>query len=161
METADASVCLLRLYRGEVEAGWIDFNGHMRESQYLFVFAESTDALLRLIGVDAGYVARGYSFFTAETHLFHKSEAKLGDSIWSDTQVIAADPKRLHLFHRLFTSKENRLLATGEHMLLHVDLAASKVRPVLNPVAGEMARLTAAHTTLPMPSEAGRVGRRE
>ena len=37
------------------------------------------------------------------------------------TQILAGAGKKLHLFHHLYEG-DNRLLATGEHMLLHVDM---------------------------------------
>ncbi len=48
----------LRLYEGVVDPSWVDYNGHLTEARYLHVFAESTDALLGLVGVDADYLGR-------------------------------------------------------------------------------------------------------
>ena len=38
---------------------WIDYNGHMSEHRYLQVFGDTTDGLLRLIGVDMAYAEAG------------------------------------------------------------------------------------------------------
>ena len=150
---------LLELYRGSVQPEWIDFNGHMTESRYLFVFGEATDALLRLIGVDTAYVARGLSYFTVETHLFHRKEAKLGEGLRSETQILACDPKRLHVFHTLFSDESGNRLATGEHMLLHVDMVRARACPADPAFAAKLSALAASHSHLEIPREAGRVGR--
>ena len=60
--------------RRRVPPDWTDYNGHMNEARYLQAFADATDAFLRLIGVDAGYIATGGSYFTVETHLRHLDE---------------------------------------------------------------------------------------
>ncbi len=77
----------------QVLPGWIDYNGHMTESRYLFAASETTDAFLRLIGADMDYVAGGHSYYTAETHILHLGEAKLGDLLTGTLQVIHADEK--------------------------------------------------------------------
>ena len=137
-----------------VPPDWTDYNGHMNEARYLQALADATDAFLRLIGVDAEYLASGSSYFTVETHIRHLAEARAGDPIATDTQLIEGGGKRLRLFHRL-TSGE-RLLATGEHMLIHVSLttrAASDPGPA---VAARVAEIAAAHARLPAPEGLGR-----
>ena len=91
--TIDQPLTLARL---QVLPSWIDFNGHMTESRYLFAASEATDAFLRLIGADMDYVARGHSYYTAETHIRHLGEAKLGDRLTASVQVLGIDDKRLH-----------------------------------------------------------------
>ena len=56
----------------------------MNEARYLQAFADATDAFLRLIGVDAGYLAAGGSYFTVETHIRHLGEARAGEPIATD-----------------------------------------------------------------------------
>src|SRR3546814_2649980 len=80
---------------------WTDYNNHMTESRYLQCFADASDALLRLIGVDADYVAGGGSYFTVETHIRHLDEVAALEPIRVATQVLAAEGKKLRLFHRL------------------------------------------------------------
>ncbi len=57
----------LVMARMQVLPGWIDYNGHMTESRYLFAASETADNFLRLIGADMDYVAGGHSYYTAET----------------------------------------------------------------------------------------------
>ncbi|HEU0222028.1 MAG TPA: carnitine 3-dehydrogenase, partial [Paracoccaceae bacterium] len=52
-----------------VAPDWTDYNGHMNEARYLQVFADASDAFMRIIGCDADYIAAGGSYFTVETHI--------------------------------------------------------------------------------------------
>lgn len=151
----------LPLLEARVEPDWIDYNGHMTEHRYLQVLGEATDAFLRLIGVDAAYVAGGHSYYTVESHLTHKGQARAGDRLAATTRVVGSDAKRLHLFHEVRNADTGELLATGEHMLLHVDSAAAKAVPVEGAVAERLAAHAAAHAGLPRESPIGRhVGQR-
>ena len=137
-----------------VPPDWTDYNGHMNEARYLQALADATDAFLRLIGVDAGYLASGGSYFTVETHIRHVGEARAGEPIATTTQVIEGAGKRLRLFHRLTSG--DRLLATGEHMLIHVSLATRAASEPGPAVAAKVAEIAAAHAALPAPDGLGR-----
>ena len=60
------------------------------------------------VGVDAGYLAGGGSYYTVETHLSHLRELHAGDRLPVTTQVLAADEKRLHVFHVLLRDGRGR-----------------------------------------------------
>ncbi len=146
----------LRLHETRVEPGWIDYNGHMTESRYLQVVGYATDALFRLVGVDAAYQAAGLGYYTVETHLVHRREVAVGEAIHVTTQVLGADEKRIHLFHSLWRTEDGTLLATAEQMQLHVDAKASRACPARADIQAALARLVAAQHHLPRPREAGR-----
>jgi carnitine 3-dehydrogenase len=146
----------LRLYSTTVPRDWIDYNGHVNDSRYLLAFGKATDALLRGVGVDAAYVARGGSYYTVETHLSHLGAAFAGDQLTVTTQVVGVDPKRLHLFHVLERAGEDQPLATAEQMLLHVDADAQRAAPAPPEIADRLVRIAAAHAALPRPERAGR-----
>ena len=142
----------LQLLETRVGPAWIDYNGHMTEHRYLQVFGDSTDALLRLIGVDTEYVATGRSYYTVETHLRHLGEAKLGQALKSTTQILSVDKKRIKLFHSLYAGEADTLVATAEQMLLHVDTKAGKAAAAppgilerLHPIVKEHSRLDTPH----------------
>lgn len=143
----------------QVLPAWIDYNGHMTESRYLFASSETVDAFLRLIGADMEYVKSGHSYYTAETHIQHTGEAKLGDRLTGELQILSADDKRIRLFVRLM--REDQCVATIEQMLLHVDMKAGKTCPAAAAVLARLDPLAKAHAGLPMPDGAGRaVGQR-
>ncbi|MBX4904877.1 carnitine 3-dehydrogenase [Rhizobium bangladeshense] len=158
--TVDASKPL-RLVETKVSPAWVDYNGHMTEHRYLQVFGDTSDALLRLVGVDLAYVEAGHSYYTVESHIRHLGEAKLGQAIHSTCQVLAADDKRLHVFHTLYDTATEEALATAEHMLLHVDSKAGKAVPAPAAVLDKVKTIAAAHSELALPEGAGRhVGER-
>jgi len=152
--SADFSQPVVTLER-RVPPDWTDYNNHMNESRYLQCFADASDALLRLIGVDADYVASGGSYFTVETHIRHLDEVSALEPVKVTTQVLAAEGKKLRLFHRLFHG-DGRLLATGEHMLIHVSLKTRSAADPAPVVAAKAAGIAKAHADLPWPEEAGR-----
>jgi carnitine 3-dehydrogenase len=146
----------LSLHHAVVDPSWVDYNGHMTEARYLHVFAESTDAFLRQVGVDAAYLGGGHSAYTVETHLRHLREIAGLEPLQVLTQVLGADEKRLHLFHTMLHARSGETLATGEHLLLHVDTAVGRACPWLEPVSGRVADAAAAHAALPVPEGTGR-----
>lgn len=151
---------VLTTYEGTVLSSWIDYNGHMTEGRYLLICSDASDALLAFIGVDMEYVKGGHSYYTVETHIMHKGEAKLGESIRMTTQVLAADSKRLHIFHHIYAG-DGRLAATGEQMLLHVDMNAGRACDADADVIIALQKVVAAHAQLPIPDDVGRcVGQR-
>lgn len=137
-----------------VPVDWTDYNGHVTEARYLEAFGLATDRLLRLLGVEEGYLAATGSFFTAETHLRHLTEARAGDAIGVETRVLGAEGRRLHLWHEMRRGED--LLATGEHLLVHVSLLTRRATAPGEPVASRLSRLARAQAGLPRPSGAGR-----
>ena len=157
---AETDAAPLKLYEGRVPADWIDYNGHMTESRYLEIFGYTTDALLARIGMDDAMLARGFSYYTVETHLRHLDEAKQGEAFTATTQLISHDQKRLHVFHRLF-HEDGRLLATAEQMLLHVDMKAHRAVPAQLEVLDILRGIAESQRGLARPEEAGRgIGQR-
>jgi carnitine 3-dehydrogenase / betainyl-CoA thioesterase len=146
----------LRLRSARILPEWIDYNGHTHESRYLQLFGDASDALLRRIGVDATYLAEGGSYFTVETHLSHVRGARVDERVHVTTQVLGFDEKRLHVFHSLYRSDDDVLLATAEQMLLHVDTNGDRAGPAENDVLDRVAALAEAHAGLPRPERAGR-----
>jgi carnitine 3-dehydrogenase / betainyl-CoA thioesterase len=153
---ARAADGLLRLHEAIVVPEWIDYNGHMTEYRYLQVLADATDAFLATIGADSAYVQAGHSYYTVESHLRHLGEAHAGDRVSVTTQLLGHDDRRLHLFHELRRSGDDAVVATGEHMLLHVDASAGRAAPADAEVLGELAQIAHVEADLPAPEGAGR-----
>ncbi|MCR8828135.1 carnitine 3-dehydrogenase [Pseudosulfitobacter koreensis] len=157
-QMADVSTPLLTVHRA-VPLDWTDYNGHMTEAKYLQVFGDATDRFMNMIGCDAEYIGAGGSYFTAETHIRHVDEALAGAVIAVRTQVLSGAGKKMHLFHELFEGE--RLLATGEHFLLHVNLETRRPSEPSAPVLAALERVADAHAALPSPKGVGRaVGQR-
>jgi carnitine 3-dehydrogenase len=95
-------------------------------------------------------------FYTVESHVKHFAQAKIGDAVYVTTQVMNVDDKRLHVFHRLQRRGDDKLLATGEQMHLHVDTGSAKAAPIDAAVRIKLDALRAAHVAFPIPREAGK-----
>ncbi len=134
---------------------WTDYNNHLNESRYGQLFSDATDALMRLIGADADYVARGFSYFTVEGHIRFLDEVAAMEPVRVETQVLAGAGRKLHLFHEL-RHGDGRLLATGEYMLLHVSLEGRRSCEPESAVAEKLGEIAALHAALPAPEGAGR-----
>ena len=146
----------LRLHETTVDPSSLDYNGHMTESRYGVEFGYATDAFLRHVGLDAHYLESGHSAYTVEGHVRFLREVAALEPIAVDTQVLAVDGKRLHLFHSLRHGGSGELLATGEYMLLHVVTAQGRTCPWEEPVASRLSEAATAHARLPLPEGAGR-----
>jgi carnitine 3-dehydrogenase len=146
----------LRLHSARVPAEWVDYNGHLTESRYLQLLSDATDAFLRYVGVDGEYIARGHSYFTAESHLSFLEQIRAGELVEVSTQVLANDARRLHVFHRLLGRDDGVVLAESEQLLLHVDRGRGRAAAAEPEVQDRIARIAVAHAQLPRPERAGR-----
>ncbi len=138
----------------QVLPGWIDYNGHMTESRYYFANSETVDNFLRLIGAGMDYVAAGNSFYSAETHIRHLGEAKLGDKLTGTLQIISADEKRFRSFVRIMRGDD--CVATVEQLCLHVNMASGKSCAASAEVWGKLQAIAQAQAGLALPEGAGR-----
>jgi carnitine 3-dehydrogenase len=134
----------------QVPTAFVDYNGHMNEAPYMEVAARASDRLMEMIGADAGYIAGGFSYFTAENHIRYFAEIDIGDRITVTTQALDGDGRKLHLLHRFWTGGESPA-ATVETLMLHVDLSTRRVVAPEGAVAGRAAALVAEHADHPRP----------
>ncbi|MBK5004496.1 thioesterase family protein [Pseudomonas sp. S32] len=137
-------------YRTQVHEDWVDYNGHLRDAFYLLIFSYATDALMERIGLDADHREQsGNSLFTLEAHINYLHEVKLGTEVWVQTQIIAFDRKRLHVYHTLHRSGFDEVLAASEQLLLHVDLAGPRSAPFSEQSIGLLQGLAQGQQDLP------------
>jgi carnitine 3-dehydrogenase len=146
----------LRFISPAVPAEWVDYNAHMSESCYLQAFGDQSDAFFRFVGIDEAYRAGGHSLFTIQTMIFNLAEAHLGDRLDLSLQLLDADDKRLHIFHSMHNAGTGELLATGEQMLVHVDLSAGRSCAMPDDLLARVLAVLAAHSVLSRPAQAGR-----
>jgi hypothetical protein len=107
----------------------------------------------------AGAVLDDYErtlFEAGHTRSWPTTTTSAGEQLHVATQVLGFDDKRLHMFHELYRSGDDALLATAEQMFLHVDAAEGRARPARPEILDRIAKLAAAHTALPTPERAGR-----
>ena len=147
----------LNLYSTKVHSDWIDYNGHMSESFYLYAFGDASDALFQYIGIDNDYRLAGQSFYTVETHINYYLEALENEPLEFSTQILGLDLKRLHIFHQMFHGESGDLLATTEQMLVHVDINKAKASEIDQSVFRILQKIWSEHKKLPSPKQKGRV----
>ncbi len=135
---------------------WIDYNEHLTEYCYLKLFGDATDVVLGRIGAGPDYVSTGFSFYTVETHIRHLGQARLGQKVEVRSRVLGSDGKRLHLFHEMTNLDSGALIATAEHMLVHVDAKAEKSAPAPDAIATAMQALAQSQQDLAPPDGVGR-----
>jgi acyl-CoA thioesterase FadM len=133
----------LELYQAEVHSEWIDYNGHMSESFYLYAFGDASDALFQYVGIDNDYRLAGKS--------------SKGEPLKFTTQILGLDAKKLHIFHQMFHAKNGDLLATTEQMLVHVDMSKGEACEIEPAVENILAKIWACHQKLPTPRQKGRI----
>jgi carnitine 3-dehydrogenase len=133
-----------------VPIDWTDYNGHMNEARYLEAFSGATDRFMELVGCDAAYIASGGSYFTVETHIKHLTEVPAGARIRATTQLLDGAGKRMHLLNRLYGA-DGQLLATAEHLLLHVSLATRRASLPGPALQQKLSDVQAKHAALPRP----------
>ena len=149
----DFTVPVVTVHRA-VPLDWTDYNGHMNEARYLEAFADATDRFMEVIGCDADYISKGGSYFTAETHIRHLDEVHSGSVIKIMTHVLGGGGKKMHLWHEMY--EDGRLLATGEHFLLHVSLETRKPADAAPHIDAALRRFVDAREGLERPDGAGR-----
>jgi acyl-CoA thioester hydrolase len=145
----------LQIHATTVQPEWVDYNGHLSEWAYLLIFGDNADVFFRFIGIAEAYRASGRSLYTAETHLRHLREVKVGQRLDLTLAVLGQDAKRLHLLHEMFADGSGRV-ATAEQLLLHVDSDAGRVAPFGAEIAYRLGQIAAAHASLGVPDYAGR-----
>lgn len=146
----------LRLFTTTVLPEWVDYNGHMSESYYLYVFGDNADAFFRHVGIDDAYRAAGHSLYTVQTHLHHLHEVAEGEPLALALRVLDSDDKRVHLFQEMTHDTTGELLATAEQMLVHVDMARGRSEAMPHDLRERIEELRRAHAVLPVPDLVGR-----
>ena len=148
----------LDLHREIVRPDWIDYNGHMNVAFYVLAFDHATDALFEYLDIGEAYRQRtGCSIFALELHVLYMAELKQDEPLRVTTQILGADDKRLHFFHRMYHAERGTQAACLEIVGLNVDMGARKGRAFPAEALARIQAAAAAHAALPQPAEAGRV----
>jgi len=145
----------VKTFNQNVPQKWTDYNGHMNESRYLECFSNATDAFMEMIGIDENYISQGGSYFTVETHIRHIDEVTAGEMVYITTQLLNGQGKKLQLFHQLY-HESGRLLASGEHMLIHVNLDTRQACDPGDVVTERLQKINLLHSKIDIPDGVGR-----
>jgi acyl-CoA thioesterase FadM len=112
----------------DVRPEWIDYNGHLSEAYYVLVFGHATDAAMVALGMTPEYlVATRTSLFTLEAHVRYLDQIPPDAQLSVRTSVIGVTGKLMWLWHEMWS--QDRLRATEEVLMIHVDTAAGRASP--------------------------------
>jgi carnitine 3-dehydrogenase / betainyl-CoA thioesterase len=131
--------------RRVIPVDWTDYNGHMNESRYGQIWSDGTDEVLRAFGSGPENVESGSSFFTVQSNTAYRAEAMAGDRVRCETRVEEVSGKKLRVMHRMIRESDEVLLAEGDQVLLHVDMATRRSAPPPPEMAARMAEMAARH----------------
>jgi acyl-CoA thioester hydrolase len=111
------------LLEGEVDAAFIDANGHMNIRHYLDYGAHSAEVICRDIGIDDDYRARRrMGVFTAEHHIRYFAEMHEGDQFSVHTLWTDRSDKVGHVVAMILDRTNAVLACTVEIILVHVGM---------------------------------------
>ena len=145
----------IEVQRRRITADWADYNGHTNDSRYMQLSSEALDVFFRSVGFSNDYLATGRSFYTLESHIRYINESKVGDEIVVTAQVISLDDKKIHM-HSVMSHADGRVVATGEHIYLHVDTNLKKACPIGAELLLLLEPIAKAHANLSKPDGVGR-----
>ena len=111
----------LPAYVAQIEPGWIDYNGHLRDAYYCVVMSYAVDDVMEHLGLDAAYRERTHcTLYTVELHMHYFHEIKGSDELAVSTSILDSDRKRIHAGCDFLCPRIEGPAATAELMLLHV-----------------------------------------
>lgn len=148
----------LHHHRERVRPEWIDYNGHLNVAYYSLMFDHAVDAFLETAGFTAEHrAATGGSIFAAEAHISYARELVESACARVETQLLAFDAKRVHLFQRMYDDATGEIAATQEVLDLYVDLNVRRVAQMPAEISDRLDRLKRQHDQAAgWPEQAGR-----
>jgi acyl-CoA thioester hydrolase len=131
---------------GTVPPAWIDHNGHVNVSWYLFISEKATSELYALLGLDdVQRTQSGCGMFAAEHHIVYTNEMREGDRVRVTSLLLDYDDKRIHFVNRVLCGSDGTLAAAVENIELHVDLTRRRVAPFTPEVRTRLEAVRASH----------------
>jgi|SRR5699024_4834511 len=139
-----------------VKKNWVDYNGHMNDSEYAKVFSMAVDQWMKQIGITADFREKEkYTMFTLETHLCYLDEVHEGQTLTINLQLLDYDAKRAHVFF-IMSSNSNNRVATSEQMLMGMDTNQGKPGPFPEEILNEIKKIAQDQEGMVLPKEAGK-----
>lgn len=137
-------------YTTDVAPEWIDYNGHLSEAYYVLVFGFASDAVMHRLGMTPDYlVDTGTSLYSLEAHVRYLDQVPPGSRLEVRSSIIGGTSKLVWLWHEMWCA--NRLRATEEVLMVHVDSRAGRSSPLPAALRARIAELV-----VPPPEQAAR-----
>lgn len=144
----------VRLWKEVIRPDWTDYNGHLNEAFYVLVFSHANDAFMGHIGIDPDAPERRTenSVYTLESHIRYLMECKEGAEVQIATRLLDYDTKRYHCLHEMYLGNSDTLLATGEMVLMHIDMTGPRAAPLPPEVVDRLHEIKGSDDKLPASS---------
>ena len=141
---SEADVKPLQTIARTIPVDWTDYNGHMNESRYGQIYSDAADAVMKLVGADADYIADGLSYFTVDINIKFLAENHAGDAVTVNSRVLIGEGKKLKLAHDMLAA-DGTVVSTAEQFLIHVSLETRASCAPRADVLAKVEALAAAH----------------
>jgi acyl-CoA thioester hydrolase len=148
----------MELLEVEIPAAWVDYNDHLNDAYHAVAFSRAGDVFLERIGLGAeGRAATGCTIYTLALVIRYVAEAKLGERLAINVQVLETDKKRLRFWLEARRASDGVLVSTSEQVMMCVDRRGERARAADFPpdVAAKLAAVADSHASLTAPLEAG------
>ena len=122
----------------EIEADWIDYNGHLNMAAYLVIFDRAIDRLIEAAGLSASPGTQP-TLFAASAKIDYLREVAADERPTCVTGVVALDAKRLHSWQELRVGDAVR--ARAENLHVHVDRSGPRAAPFAGDVRARLEAL--------------------
>lgn len=145
------------IYTGVVPPEWIDYNGHMNDAHYAWVFSRALDRLMAEIGLKQdGRTPDSPTIYTLTATVHFLAEVREGERYAVDARILAHDAKRLHLWADMRRA-DGAVAASTEQIFLCVDQSSGRPRAAPFPpeAMARIERLEAARAAEPKPAKMG------
>lgn len=131
--------------------------GHIDASRFLLLFDHATDAFRERLGIGRSYgESCSRAVFVAEAHLTYAKEVRPGDAVRIRTRLLAAAPRKLHVFHEMRRNGDADVAATAELLLVHVDRSNGRAVALSADILERTQAIAALHAAQPLPVQVGR-----
>src|SRR5579863_5357115 len=98
-EGGAAMAAPMRLLEFEIPAEWVDYNDHLNDACHAIAFSRAGDAFMERVGLGAaGRAATGRTIYTLALVIRYLAEARLGERVAVDIQVLEIDEKRMRFW---------------------------------------------------------------
>ena len=145
-------------HRTVVKPEWIDHNGHFNAGYYFVVFDDSVTDWTAFVGLGAEHrAANKVTTFTVEAHITFERELAEGDPIEIRTQLLGWDQKKFHYINFMHHQTDGWVAATNEVLSMHISQETRRSAPMASEVQARLADIEAAHASLVVPPQVGRV----
>lgn len=123
-----------------------DMNGHMNVRHYQTIPMDFDNNFYHRLGFGEDYIARGYSFFTAEQSIRYLKECLKGEKLTPRFRMLNVNKKLYHSACAIY-KESNEVAALVEAVEIHIDMSIRKSADMSDEIFENMVRMKREHET--------------